>query len=94
MGDQQKSVLDNIPVEDRAFPLNPQLREQFEKLKKPAKSIVGACKHCGNPIYGYPLLLEGTRPETERSCDCYVPTRNVQQQLLNTKEEGMAKEGK
>lgn len=83
-----KSILDNVPAADRAFPLNPQMREHFEKMKKPAKTIVGACVTCGNPIYGQAQLLDGDQAEVVRSCSCY------QQKFLETKEARMAQEGK
>ncbi len=117
MSDQQekpKSVLDDIPVkdkgfpmsdsqegegpewihdairaQDKAFPLSP-LRQQMEKLSKPARTIVGACPHCGSPIYGHVKLLDGDDPDTLRSCKC-LPQG---QQLLTAKEEGMSREEK
>ncbi len=89
--EKSKPVLDGIPVEDKAFPISP-LRQQMEKLSKPAKTIVGACCCCGSPIYGHPKLLEGDEPEVVFSCKCH--SVGSKQQLLSTKEEGMAREGK
>ena len=88
-GKKSKSALDGVQVEDKAFPLSP-IRQQMEKLSKPAKTIVGACHLCGSPIYGHTKLLDGDEPETVFSCKCH----SQGQQLLTTKEEGMVREEK
>jgi hypothetical protein len=57
---KSKSVLDNVPVEDKAFPLNDQ-RDL---------TIVNYCKTCGNPIYGYDSLGPEDTILIKYSCEC------------------------
>ncbi len=62
---ENKSVLDNVPVDDKAFPL----REPYQG-KKPNKPKMGQCPSCGAPIYGDPSVAAGDKPEVIYSCDC------------------------
>lgn len=59
----QKSILDGIPVEDKAFPLG----------KKPEgkalQEVVSQCPACGAPIYGQRMTTE-TNPSVTYSCFC------------------------
>ena len=91
-GENPKSILDHTPVDDRAFPLNPQIRRQMEKMSKPARTIVGACCRCGSPIYGHSKLLDGDDPDVVFSCKCHAP--EGVKKLSTAKEEGMVQEGK
>jgi hypothetical protein len=62
-----KSVLDGIPVEDRAFPLS---GAKDWKRTEAAMEVVGHCPKCGSPVYGYKYVPEGAAPPVAYSCDC------------------------
>lgn len=73
---KDKSVLDEMPVEDNAFPLKLKRLPPPDILPLPKQQqkigVISACIHCGAPIYG-PLkveadqLLEGV---VKFSCEC------------------------
>lgn len=58
-----KSILDNVPVDDKAFP-----------LRKPSPQeplvVVGQCPTCSNPIYGKESITSGEDPSVRRTCKC------------------------
>lgn len=59
-----KSLLDNVKVEDKAFPL---------RLSPPKPAfIVGHCPACGAPIYGPSSVSECETPVVTRSCVCVI----------------------
>lgn len=67
-----KSVLDNIEVKDKAFPLEQQRNPPPWKNvpHKPLLDIVGTCPRCGAPMYGKKRIIQGEEPETVYSCTC------------------------
>lgn len=56
-----KSVLDNVPVKDKAFPL---------KKSSTFLEIVSTCPHCGSPVYGQKMVPADVQPEVLHSCKC------------------------
>ncbi len=65
-----KSALDGIPVDDRAFPLGgsstaPQKHEEHQAFAE----VVGNCPVCGAPIYGQRRLVVAP-PRIARTCAC------------------------
>lgn len=61
---QIKSILDNIPVKDDAFPLN---------RNRQVMGIVGHCSKCNSPIYGKAAVTTDEIPEVKRTCGCFPP---------------------
>lgn len=59
-----KSILDNIPVKDEAFPLS---------KNRQVMGIVGHCSKCNSPIYGKSAVAQDEVPEVKRTCDCFPP---------------------
>lgn len=71
-----KSILDNVPVKNDAFPLN---KEKVIPIRSRELKIVGHCSHCGNPIYGPSHILSelGNNmlvEDVRRSCYCIANT--------------------
>lgn len=79
MDEKNPSVLDNVPVNNKAFPLN----EQHPVL---TLEIVGACPHCGAPIYGAKRvhLQQDQAPVVRYSCSCFR-RQGVFEQVMETK---------
>lgn len=73
-----KSVLDGVPVDDKAFPLRGQLGG-FQESKH--LQIVGKCSSCGAPIYGDSTILENTEPHVKYSCKCWRRQGTIEQQM-------------
>jgi hypothetical protein len=69
MDKQEKSVLDGMPVEDKAFPLRGKLPER--KSPPPKLEIVGSCPSCGAPIHGLKTITAGQDAHTTYSCQCW-----------------------
>lgn len=55
-------MLDDVPVDDKAFPLN-------KWQDNPKLSVVGHCP-CGAPVYGLPHVLKSEKIEIRYSCEC------------------------
>ncbi len=62
---KEKSVLDNMPVDDVSY------KEVFSKnyRKNSVKGIVGHCPSCGSPIYG-PSICGSEKPDITYVCEC------------------------
>ena len=68
-----KSIIDGIPVVDKAFPLNPNvvLPSQTASLpESPVLEIVSRCPTCGSPIYGNQTTKATEVPVVVRTCIC------------------------
>jgi hypothetical protein len=65
----KKSVLDNVPVSDKAFPLS-QHGGAPPESKAERLPIAGHCPHCGAPIYALHALGAEETPATRYSCEC------------------------
>jgi hypothetical protein len=68
-----KSVLDNVKVDDKAFPLKGK-NEEKEQPSTPLE-IVNFCPRCNSPIYGQKYIRSNQKAEVKRSCDC-IATAN------------------
>lgn len=66
--DPRRSILDGIPVEDKAFPLH-QNKGSLAPAAVGRLSVVGNCP-CGAPIYGPKEIPPGTSPDLHRTCAC------------------------
>lgn len=64
----EKSILDNVPVDDKAFPLNKSSPGKF--IPKKYLAIVSDCPNCGAPIYGDKQVAQGDSPMIQYSCSC------------------------
>jgi hypothetical protein len=75
-----KSIIDGVPGNDKAFPLN---CNEGELLDTPAKSadlkIVSSCPRCGSPIYGYDKVAADADPRVKLTCNCRTanPSRDL-----------------
>ena len=76
MSSQNKSVLDDVPVRDEAFPFRGNVVPvgvtecQSEALEPLV--IVGSCPYCGAPIYGKKVLPSvNDVPPMRYSCRCW-----------------------
>ncbi len=66
MSDKPKSILDGVPVDDKAFPLNkPPVRRTTQ---------VGNCPACGNPIYAPTECRSDEQIPVQRTCVCNFNT--------------------
>ena len=77
----RKSILDGIPVVDKAFPLN---KECSSKIWDGGRflSVVGSCPSCGGPVYGLSTVAEDEeKPPVKYSCDCFRRQGVVQQKF-------------
>lgn len=64
----EKSLLDGVPVDNRAFPLG---KATPVKLADEL-SVVGNCPTCGAPIYGSPKVAkQGAVLEVTFACSCH-----------------------
>lgn len=71
MNSKSKSVLDNVPVEDKAFPLKKDQPHYGQAESwQPALEVVGHCPNCGSPIYGSPRIALNAVPQVKHSCEC------------------------
>lgn len=80
MQKKDKPVLDNVPVQNKAFPNDPDYT-----LDGPLVPV-SDCPSCGSPVYG-PMAVStsGPMPTVRYSCDCaQIKTK----QLGTTKEQG------
>lgn len=77
---KEKSILDGIPVDDKAFPLR--------KPPAPPSPLnkVSVCPVCGAPIYGhdYWLVQPGKEPEVVYSCKCLDKTKGFEGTVRTT----------
>ena len=72
MPDQDKSVLDGLPVDNKAFPL----QGVGSCNKSPPSShlvVLSSCPQCGAPIYGNRQVDYGEFPVVQYSCTCTPP---------------------
>jgi hypothetical protein len=63
-----KSVLDNIPVDDKQY--KEHMKKWTREEQKPQMTIVSTCPTCGSPIYGHQIIANNEEPEVKRSCRC------------------------
>ena len=70
MKTKEKSLLDNIPVEDKAFPLN------SSKPREVPLDVVSSCPECGAPIYGLKWILPNDNANIKYTCDCHKDDRH------------------
>ncbi len=107
--DKPKSVLDDVPqicggcgnskrdhdAIGLPFPCGmPSKGVGQEKKKQKKDQVVGACPHCGSPIYGQVFVNADEHPQVKRTCNCWqrpgLPTNvlptNVNEKLGTTKE--------
>ena len=77
-----KSLLDDVPVDDKAFPLNKsKLLESY-----PSLDIVGTCPKCGAPIYGMKRILSNVEdPSIKYTCECRVAQQKDLKDTMVTK---------
>jgi hypothetical protein len=71
-----KSILDNVPVDDQAFPLG----KKELSLPPPGNrwGIVSYCPKCNAPIYGrHDIAPTDTEPLIRRTCSCFVVTPDL-----------------
>ena len=59
----EKSILDSLPVDDKAFPLR-------QSIRPARQDIVGHCPHCGSPIFGPLSIVAGEIAQITYSCHC------------------------
>ena len=64
MPEESKSVLGNVPVEEKGFPLHEGDRSSSYL------TVVGHCPKCGLPIYGDSFIVGNDVPMVRRSCGC------------------------
>lgn len=83
---ENKSALDGAKVVNKAFPSDPDYCEG-EAL---VMTVVGECKFCGSPIYGYKAIKANDPVEVKHTCTCrFCPPAAPKPPLNTTKEEGM-----
>ncbi len=66
---QEKSVLDNVPVDDS------DLHGRFESKEHQGKEVlvvVSHCPSCGCPIYGPRTVGAGGQARVQRTCSCGI----------------------
>ena len=68
MADKNKSVLDDIFVVEKGFPLGTQSNERAAVLV-----VVGNCPKCGAPIYGPRTMFNSgvQRDVVNHTCKCF-----------------------
>jgi hypothetical protein len=69
---KSKSALDDIPVDDQAFPLKG--GSSTAKSKQEEDDFlytVGSCPKCGAPIYGPWRVADSAAVEAKHSCKCF-----------------------
>ena len=87
MSSQDKSVLDDVPVQNEAFPLRGNVVPVggTTGLESAPLAIVGSCPYCGAPIYGKKVLPSANDvPPVRYSCRCW--RREARPTLENTAE--------
>jgi hypothetical protein len=71
---KQKSILDGVPIDDKAFPLiGEKNAEDNETI-----GIVSKCSLCGSPIYGPSYIRSNKEPVVRRTCNCQEKPKNFQ----------------
>lgn len=83
---KDKSVLDGIPVEDKAFPLHKGGTSAAGCGKDPQLVIVGHCPQCGGPCYGKMTVFANEKPPIVYSCNCFRKDGIVRQSFVENKE--------
>jgi len=81
MMSETKSVLDNIPVVEKGFPLGNSQPMGLKQIVGHFKEIVGHCPHCGAPIYGQTLLEGAEQPTVTYSCRCWHRSGVIEQTM-------------
>jgi len=74
-----KSVLDNVPIDDKVLPLRKNLR-QLEDWQR--FSIVSNCIKCGAPIYGPKEVTAAEQAECKFTCNCRQQTEHLKGEKL------------
>lgn len=72
-----KSVLDGIPVDNRAY-------QPHFPIHQPLLGIVGNCPKCGAPIYGKGTVIDDD-PCVKYTCPCRLPAKTTLDDLMHTK---------
>ncbi len=79
MSEPTKSVLDNIPVDDREYYLKDTNKLPNHKIGERLLSVVGHCPSCGGPIYGPREIAPSTVTAAIRySCQCWRKTGTIE----------------
>ncbi len=70
--DKEKSVLNDVPVDDREwkFHRGVPVNDAAKGEPAPLLDIVGACPTCSAPVYGQKRIRAGETPRVTHSCDC------------------------
>lgn len=68
MANSNKSVLDNIPVDDKAFPLCKETPHEGNILKE--LEMISSCPSCGAPIYGLRKVIQTYVAPVKYTCYC------------------------
>ena len=82
---KNRSVLDDVPVEDKAFPLRGKREPCDGEAAGPPFEIVGACPRCGCPIYGKKRIAANEPLIVHLSCTCADKPRSTIQEVMQTK---------
>ena len=67
---KNRSVLDDVPVQDKAFPLRGKRDPGAVAEEREPLEIVSACPRCGCPIYGKKRITADEPLIVHLSCDC------------------------
>ncbi len=74
----QKSILDGIQVDDKAFPLHKVVEKKCEKQ---VLIFAGGCPECGAPIYGPSWVEKGEPVHIEYNCSCRLQRKSFMGQM-------------
>lgn len=81
----EKSILDNRPVDDKAFPLQGGTSATGYGNSN-LLPIVGHCPQCGAPVYGKICVTKEEEATAKYSCKCFRKDGIVRQNFGENKE--------